>query len=311
MLWHGLRKRRVAPGDGVGRARVSFQPRPLFGVVEKPAQLREHGGGGSSVALEDLDSVEPGDDCAGFVHAIDGTRRLRACLCRICDRCSIESAMKWLWVLALAAVTLVPTASAKAPPAGFRICGDHECAAIVGDDAEELAIRLFYSGSPTLWNAPPPESTFFALHWRWSDGEPEQTAYYAVDAHMLRMAPHASGPIANPFGWTIVDATAQAVLDRITASLEPFHGAVVSAARVGGRAVRDPASYARLWSVGTPRTYYRPTPWLHVKLTTNVASPWAGELDVARKVPFLLRDQTMFRIPQALAIRIRARASLR
>ena len=218
--------------------------------------------------------------------------------------------MRWICVGALLALALVPAAAAKAPPDGFRICGASACTAIVGNDAEALAIRAFYSSAPTQWNAPPP-GPFYVLHWRWDAREPEQTAYYVAPAQALRIAPGASGPLANPFGWTLVDTATQSILARLTTSLEPFGGAVVATAWVGGRPARDPASYARLWSVGTPRTYAHATPWLHVKLVTDVPSPWAGDIEVARRVPFLLRDQTMFRISPTLAARIRARASLR
>ena len=57
---------------------VAVDPHPRLGVVEKPAKLVEHGGGGSSGALEHVDAVQTLDHCTGLVHENDGNGKTRA-----------------------------------------------------------------------------------------------------------------------------------------------------------------------------------------------------------------------------------------
>jgi hypothetical protein len=219
--------------------------------------------------------------------------------------------MKRLVVLAVLALTVVPGAGAKAPPNGFRVCGAASCVAITGNDAEQLAIPLFYGNSRTRWDAPPSSSPFYRLHWAWDTSGPVQTAYYVPSANAMHVAPETYGRLANPFGWALLEQPAQAILLRLTSSLDPYPGATPAWVTVGGKLAKDPASYAMLWSVGKPVAAWPRSGWLLIRIVTNVPSPWSGDLSIARRGALLMRDETIFRIPRALAARARARTSLR
>jgi hypothetical protein len=138
-----------------------------------------------------------------------------------------------------------------------------------------------------------------------------QTAYYVPSANAVHVAPETYGRLANPFGWELLEEQAKAILSRLTSSLNPFPGATPAWVTVGGKLARDPASYSRLWSVGKPVAAWPRSGWLLIRIVTNVPSPWSGDLSIARRGTLLMRDETIFRIPRTLAVRVRARISLR
>jgi hypothetical protein len=219
--------------------------------------------------------------------------------------------MKRLVVLAVLALAVVPGAAAKAPPNGFRVCGASACVAITGNDAEHLAIRMFYSSWSTRWNAPPSSSPFYRLHWAWDTSGPVQTAYYVPSANAVHVAPETYGRLGNPFGWAVLEEESRAILSSLTSSLDPVPGATPAWVTVGGKLAKDPESYAVLWSVGKPAFAWPRSGWLLVRIVTNVSSPWSGDLSISRRGTLLMRDETIFRIPRTLAKRVRARVSLR
>src|SRR5438477_421911 len=92
-----------------------------------------------------------------------------------------------LAVVAVALLATVTGANAKAPPNGFELCGLTSCMSIAQDDAERLAISLFYGGGAKEANAPTTEpSSFLILHWAWPD-QPVQSAFYVPGIDALRV----------------------------------------------------------------------------------------------------------------------------
>src|SRR5207248_10053591 len=100
----------------------------------------------------------------------------------------------------------------------------------------------------------------------------------------------------------------------LSASIQAMPAPSVKRVTVGGRAVRDPASYVRVWAVGKPAKPLHPGGWLRVRMTTVSESPWSDALTdirVSRRGGWLYRDGTFFRVPAKFAARIRARLPLR
>src|SRR5919198_3359887 len=88
-LCHGLRESGIAALDSVARAFVAFDADPYFCFADEPAQLLEHDSGGSTVALEHFDPLEPVDHRTGFVHpATVAMRSARECAAFVsaCER---------------------------------------------------------------------------------------------------------------------------------------------------------------------------------------------------------------------------------
>ena len=162
----------------------------------------------------------------------------------------------------LTAWFLVVTAGAEAkePPAGFQLCGSNGCATIGMDDGEPLAISLFFGGgSVELWTPAATPAPFYSLRWSYQQVQ-LHTAYFVPDLNLVRFVGDSASATVNPRGaihWLRLDSRARAILDRIAATLQPTPVPSPSTVMVGGKAVQDPASYLRLWSVGKP-TYIWP-----------------------------------------------------
>jgi len=219
----------------------------------------------------------------------------------------------------LAASFLVVTAGAEAkgPPAGFELCGSNGCATIGMNDGEPLAISLFFGGGSVEVRTPmATPAPFYSLRWSYQQ-EQVHTAYFVPDINMIRFVGDSASATVDPRGaihWLRLDAQARGILDRIATALQPTPAPSPSTVTVGGKAVQDPASYLRLWSVGKPIYKWPRSGFVKINLTCDVASPWTDEsahLSIARRGAFLLRDSTVLRIPAKLARQVRARVSLR
>jgi hypothetical protein len=218
----------------------------------------------------------------------------------------------------LAAAFLVFTAGAEAkePPAGFQLCGSNGCATIGMNDGEPLAISLFFGGgSVEVWTPMATPAPFYSLRWSYPAGQ-VHTAYFVPDLNMIRFVGDSASAAVDPrsaIHWLRLDSQAREILDRVATPLQPTPAPSPSTVMVGGKAVQDPASYLRLWSVGKPTSNWPRGGFLKIKVTCDVASPWTDEsahLSIARRGAFLLRDSTILRIPTKLAQQVRARLSL-
>src|SRR5207302_10142265 len=138
-------------------------------------------------------------------------------------------------------------------------------------------------------------------------GQPMQTAYYVPATGKVRQLD------GNGFrSWfNLADARG---IRALTASLDAYPAPVFTKVTVGGRAVADPRSYAKLFSVGTewlPIQYPR---FIRIQFAANTPSPWTDgreDVRISRTGRLLWVDGSTFRIPLQLAQRIRARRSLR
>lgn len=221
-------------------------------------------------------------------------------------------------LLAASILAITGSAQAKAPPSGFELCGPNACTALHGfTDAERLAIDLFYGGegSTDLWTPNVPPASFYTVHWSFEQGQ-THTGYYVPLLNVFRFVGDIAGPeySTGTVHWKKLAPTTRAALERLAATLTAFPAPTPSRVTVGGRPVRDPASYLRLWSFGKPTYSWPATGFLAIKTTCDLKSPWtdaAVELGIARRGAFLMRDSTVYRIPARLAQLVRARASLR
>jgi hypothetical protein len=224
---------------------------------------------------------------------------------------------------AFATSVLIATAGAraKAPPSGFEVCGPQACTAISEfAEAEPLAIGLWFGGDDGAAELSTPAATpapFYALHWAFQQGD-VHTGYYVPLLNVFRYVGDPGAPTAQSnrlVHWIKLGQRTRTILERLTATLEPFPSPVLSHVTVAGKAVRDPQSYLRLWSVaGRPTHAWPRGGFLRIKVTCNLSSPWtdaAADLRISRRGAYMLRDSTVLRIPLRLARQVRARASVR
>ena len=219
-------------------------------------------------------------------------------------------------VLASFVLVFATGAEAKAPPDGFRLCGVSACVSLAGNDAETVAVSLFYGAGVTFIGPTAVPSDFYVLRWQFANQRPE-SGYYVGDSRLVRLFGAALGGSTSfdaAVSWLRPSPGALQVLGRLSAGIKPMPAPTITRVTVGGRPARDPASYSRLWAVGSAALPAHPVGWLRVRMTTVAQSPWSDSLTdvrVSRRGGWLYRDGTFYRVPAKFAARIRARQSLR
>jgi hypothetical protein len=198
----------------------------------------------------------------------------------------------------------VPAAQAKAPPSGVDVCGAANACVHVGSQDAEQMFQVF--GGGYCCETPAAPAPFYVLRWQWEANGPETQVYYLPRA----------GKIFDParHGWIALDTASMRSLNAARGTLEPNAVPTFTAVTVGGRAVRDPASYVRLFAAGRKTFAYPKGGWLRVAIEATGASPWTGattDVRISRRGAFVWIDNWVLKVPAALAKRARAGLSLR
>jgi hypothetical protein len=213
---------------------------------------------------------------------------------------------RFLPVALAAAGALLGTAGAqaKAPPDGVQICGaDGACLQVdrsVAEDEWSLWGTAGYATEPAA------VSRFYLVRWHWPN-QPEQIAYYVPAAGKVRQLDDRGRGL-----W--FDLHDPRTLRNETAALVGFAAPHVARVTVGGRPVRDPQSYLRLFGKGRQDWPVTEPRWLRISFAPATANPLTDEatdVRVSRRGGYLLIDGATVRIPLQLAQRIRRGASLR
>ena len=190
----------------------------------------------------------------------------------------------------------VPAAQAKAPPNGTVFCGAADaCVSLTWQQAEEL--RLW---TPIGERAPSAPAPYYALHVRWTADSAEELFYWIPSRGVVRRVYDWGG-----VGWFRVGAQP---LTPPVAGIAPIAVPQVTAATVGGRRVKSPATYLRLFSAGRAVDVSPVSEWLRVRFVASERSPWTDpetDLRISKTGGYLWRDRFVFRIPVHLADRAR------
>lgn len=209
--------------------------------------------------------------------------------------------MKRLLLVAALALVLVPQAAAKGP---IVLCGPGKCMPI----EDEAANTVRYGGSAgDARTLPPAPSAFYEL--RFSD-LPGALAYWIPSAGVLRLSVAQAGPVY----WSPTLPAETSLLTSVAAHLAPFPAPRTVDVAVDSHAVRRPATYLRLFTLGTPvQRWPGAGGWLPVYLFGD-ETPWTDGLVfmwISRHGSYLRRgDGDVVRIPARDASRIRARLPL-
>ena len=196
--------------------------------------------------------------------------------------------------LVAAALAAVGGVQAKAPPGGIDLCGASGCSHIAGLEAEKLVTG--WSASSAHPAAPAP---FFVLHVP-STATGGEIVFWVPAAKLVRRG----GGFA---AWSHPAAEAEAVLEQAAAGLEPLR-LELTRVTVGGRPVRAPATYVRLFRRGRWMPGSSATHWLRVRFESAVPSPWTDDVAeylLSRRGRDLVVDVDVVRIPAAVAQRAR------
>lgn len=186
----------------------------------------------------------------------------------------------------------------KAPPGGVDVCGLGEaCVHLAGGDAEQVWIRTTNPGGA------PAAAPYYVVRWEGLGGRAEGSAYY-VPSHAVMRFVYPGNP-QTLSSWREVEPGAVAVLRRAVSGLRPLTVAAPTRVTVGGRPVRAPATYLRLFE-GTHVWSWPSTRWLRVTLAAAAPSPWTdgfSDVTLATRPGYVSVDGWVYRIPKAVARR--------
>ena len=201
---------------------------------------------------------------------------------------------RWLTPVLAVLFLAVPAAQAKAPP-DVKICGVSGCVAIAQNDAERLPLW-----SRTGAVAPGAPAPFYVFQYRWKTTDRYESVYWIPSRNLLRFTAPAL------VSWYRVPGAA---LLPFASRLAPIPVPRITGAMVGGRAVRAPATYVKLFSIGhATNVWPAVSGWLRIRLTASGPSPWTdatANVRISNTANYLLRDDTVFTIPNRIADRIR------
>jgi hypothetical protein len=196
----------------------------------------------------------------------------------------------------------VPAAQAKAPPNGATLCGAaNACVPLTYQESEMLQIWHV-----TGWRAPGAPAPYYALRVRWQATGREEMFYWVPSRGLVRKQ-YEWGGVA----WFRVPS--RQTLPPSVVGIAPIAMPRVTAATVGGRRVKAPATYLRLLSAGRQVSMNPIIDWLRVRFVTSTPSPFTDantDVRISKDGAYLLRDRFVFKIPARLADRARRGLSL-
>jgi hypothetical protein len=214
-------------------------------------------------------------------------------------------------VLAAAVLVWVGPAQAKQLSA-FKVGGASGCTTVTDRGVLKTLIRAIETQRELVRVATPSPAPFLRLEY-WVKGDegrgPTFVHYYVPSRGVAEV-------ITGPGSWSWVRPDAiRAVLRRMSKGTRAFPGPRISSVKVGGRAVQDPASYARLFAFkGTADSFAGASDWQRIVIRMNTPSPWstaAATLEYSKSTNVLWRGNEFVRVPSWIAPRLEAHVSLR
>jgi hypothetical protein len=190
------------------------------------------------------------------------------------------------------ALLLSAGAQAKAPLSGIDICGVTGCVRLGGSDGQSFFLRSHE-------NAPAPApARFYVIHWRWTADSPEQSAYW-IPARASARWDYGDQGVA----WGSVEAPTNKRIRQLVASIEPFALPTPTRVTIGGRDVRAPETYLRLFR-GRQVYSWPAIRWLQIRIEDEQQSPWTdgrSKLMLAQNKPYVIVDHWVYRISKKMS----------
>lgn len=208
--------------------------------------------------------------------------------------------------LLVVAALLAPSAAGKAPPNGVDVCGIGNACAHLTTQQIETEWSLFSAVDSGV--APAPVGRFYVVRWSWGDrGAPTNTGYYVPGAGMTRQLDDRGAAIWQPLQHP-------RPIRQLASTVTPFPAPVFTRVTVGGRAVRDPRSYTKLFGRGVDAFPIILPAWIRIRFTAPSPNPWSdpgADIRISRRGALLWEDGWIVKIPRRLAQQVRAAKPLR
>jgi hypothetical protein len=219
-----------------------------------------------------------------------------------------------LLFVAGAVALAAPAAAAAKNISSVKLCGASDCATITNRDVLQ---RWMESGGSLT--APPAISRYYRLEITVSAAPGETfdngktsitwSEWYVPATQAIRGTDEAGNA-----SWSRQSGRAAAIFADAVRTVEPYPAPTITAATIGGRSVKDPASYARLFDPGWKiATDWSAKDWRKIRLRSDASSPWTdgkNNLSYSPKKHVLMRDGTVVQVPRSVAARLTSARSL-
>jgi hypothetical protein len=204
-------------------------------------------------------------------------------------------------LVGLAALAL-PTLAVAKELTKAEICGVDKCATVTGAALQRLA----NTGDGITDPAPAPGRFYKVRFTIEHEGESDSWSIYYVPGDRLGL---------QDGQWEQIGPAALAEYKRATRGLKPFPAPTLERVIIDGRAVKDPASYAALYTAGTTDDAVPSgvADWVPVEMTFGRAeTPWSGSPYVyfSSHNGMVQRGIDIVRLPGGMAADVRAGRSL-
>jgi len=215
------------------------------------------------------------------------------------------------FALATVLLLFLPGQAGAKELTSVKVCGAAGCKTVTGRALLRNVIRVVEAQGKLVRTGTPAPAPFFRLEF-FARGD-QNAALAFTEYYTPRPARIAMQIDPGALAW-VEPGPLRMVLDRLTSGVKPFGTATVTRVLVGGKAVRDPASYVRLFSLRTPTDDYPADGnWVTVDVETKGKSPWstgAATLEYAPGTDALWRGSEFVSVPPGMASRLEARESL-
>jgi hypothetical protein len=208
--------------------------------------------------------------------------------------------------------TLAWAAPAQAKElSAFKVCGRSGCTSVTDRTVLTSLIRSIEAQREVVRVSTPAPAPFLRLEY-WVRGDrtsgPSFVQYYVPSKGVAEV-------MTGPDSWTWVRPDAvSAVLRRVSRKGTPFRTPRILAVTVGGKTVRDPASYVSLFGPADKADIFPDEPdWQRIVVKTSAPSPWstsAATLEYSKNTNVLWRGNDFVTVAADIASRIEARQSL-
>ena len=212
----------------------------------------------------------------------------------------------------LAAAALIGAGIAQGKElSAFKTCGPSGCISVTNRTLLRSLIHGVEAQGEAVRAPTPPPAPFLRLEF-WVQGDlaagPSFVQYYVPSRGLVAL-------MTDPAAWTWVrPGILGALLDRVTTGVAPFEAPRISRVTIGGKSVRDPTSYVRLFRLQRKAESFPDEPdWQRIVIETAGPTPWstrAATLEYSASTNVLWRGSQFVEVPSTLATRLEDRKSL-
>jgi hypothetical protein len=212
--------------------------------------------------------------------------------------------MKRIVVLAVIAVLAVPAAAQAKELTAVTFCGANACRTF-----DHPSMDYASGGDGLLEQVPAPASYYTVRLTVDHEGNKDSwQIFYLPGANMLGLQDERSHA-----SFDTISGTPATLFRNAVRGLKPFAAPTITRVTVSGKAVDDPASYARLFTVRSSGEARIGDPdWQPILLTSSRPSPWTSEelLYFSPSTGILQRAGEFIKLPKELSSAIAAGGSL-